>query len=68
MKTDALEYALTTTLSIVNKKNKVHLVIFHSHTFTIVVKIEKSGLSLFLFFFLIFILFSIYFPFSIFRI
>ena len=68
MKTDALEYALTTTLSIVNKKNKVHLVVFHSHTFTIVVKIEKSGLGLFLFFFLIFILFLIYFPFSIFRI
>jgi len=35
MKTDALDYALTTILSIVNEENKVHLVAFHSCTFTI---------------------------------
>ena len=36
MKTDALNYALATILSIVNKKNKIHLVAFHFHTFTMV--------------------------------
>jgi len=36
METDALDYALTTILSIVNKENKVHPVTFHSCTFTIV--------------------------------
>ena len=35
MKTDALDYALTAILSIVNKENKVHLVAFHSCTFII---------------------------------
>ncbi len=34
METDVLDYALTAILSIVNKDNKVHLVAFHSHTFT----------------------------------
>ena len=34
MKTDALDYALATILSIVNKDNKVYPVTFHSHTFT----------------------------------
>ena len=34
MKTDALDYALTAILSIVNKDNEVHLVAFHSCTFT----------------------------------
>jgi len=33
METDALDYALATILSIVNK---VHLVAFHSYTFTVV--------------------------------
>ena len=36
METGALDYALTTILSIVDKENEVHLVTFHSHTFTIV--------------------------------
>ena len=36
METDASDYALTTVLSIVNKKNQVYLVTFHSCTFTIV--------------------------------
>ena len=36
VKTDALDYALTAILSIVNEDNKVHLVAFHSHTFTVV--------------------------------
>ena len=35
MKTDALDYALTTILSIVNEENEVHLVTFHSYTFII---------------------------------
>jgi len=35
VETDASDYALTTILSIVNEENKVHLVAFHSHTFTI---------------------------------
>jgi len=34
MKTNASDYALATILSIVNKENKVHLVTFHSCTFT----------------------------------
>ena len=34
METDALDYAFVTILSIVNKENEVHLVIFHSYTFT----------------------------------
>jgi len=34
MKTDASDYTLTTILSIINEENKVHLVAFHSHTFT----------------------------------
>ena len=32
MKTDALDYALTAILSIVNDDNEIHLVVFHSHT------------------------------------
>ena len=36
METDTLNYALVTILSIVNKDNEVHLVAFHSHTFTAV--------------------------------
>ena len=36
METDALNYALATILSIVNGKNKIHLVAFHSYTFTMV--------------------------------
>ena len=36
METDALDYALATILSIVNKENEVHLVAFHSYTFTVV--------------------------------
>jgi len=36
METDALDYALTAILFIVNKKNEVHPVTFHSHTFTVV--------------------------------
>ena len=35
METDALDYALTIILSIVNKENEVHSVTFHSHTFTV---------------------------------
>ena len=35
VETDTLDYALTAILSIVNEENKVHLVTFHSHTFTI---------------------------------
>jgi len=34
METDALDYALTAILSIVNKENEVHPVAFHSCTFT----------------------------------
>jgi len=30
-----LDYTLTVILSIVNEENEVHLVAFHSHTFTI---------------------------------
>ena len=36
MKTNALDYTLTVILSIVNEDNKVHLVAFHSYTFTTV--------------------------------
>ena len=36
METDASDYALTVILSIVNEENEVHLVAFHSCTFTIV--------------------------------
>ena len=34
METNALDYALTTILSIINEDNEVHLVAFHSYTFT----------------------------------
>ena len=34
MKTNASDYALAAILSIVNDNNEVHLVAFHSHTFT----------------------------------
>ena len=34
METDASDYTLTAILSIINKDNEVHPVIFHSHTFT----------------------------------
>ena len=33
METDVLDYALTAILSIVNKNNEVHPVVFHSRTF-----------------------------------
>ena len=36
METDASDYVLTAILSIVNEENEVHLVSFHSHTFTMV--------------------------------
>ena len=36
METDVLDYALTEILSIVNKENKVHSVIFHFYNFTAV--------------------------------
>jgi len=36
METDASDYVLTAILSIVNKENEVHPVIFHFYTFTIV--------------------------------
>jgi len=36
METDASDYTLTAILLIVNKENEVHLVAFHSYTFTIV--------------------------------
>ena len=35
VETDALDYTLTAIFSIVNKDNEVHLVAFHSHTFTV---------------------------------
>jgi len=35
VKTDALDYALATIFFIVNKDNKVHPVVFHSCTFTV---------------------------------
>ena len=34
METNALDYAPTVILSIVNEENEVHLVTFHSHIFT----------------------------------
>jgi len=36
VETDALDYALAAILSVVNKDNEVHLVVFHSCTFTVV--------------------------------
>jgi len=36
METNALDYALAAILSIVNEENEVHLVAFHSCTFTMV--------------------------------
>jgi len=36
VETDVSDYALTAILSIVNKENEVHLVSFHSCTFTMV--------------------------------
>ena len=36
METDALDYALTAILSIINEENEVHPVTFHSYTFTII--------------------------------
>ena len=36
MKTNASDYALAVILSIVNEDNEVHLVAFHSCTFTVV--------------------------------
>ena len=30
-----MNYALTTIISIINKENEFHLVVFHSHTFTV---------------------------------
>ena len=35
METDVSDYVLTVILSIVNKENEVHLVAFHSCTFTV---------------------------------
>ena len=35
METNALDYALAAILSIVNEENEVHLVTFHSCTFTV---------------------------------
>jgi len=35
METNTSDYALTAILSIVNKDNEVHLVTFHSCTFTV---------------------------------
>ena len=35
METDVSDYALAAILSIVNKDNEVHPVVFHSHTFTV---------------------------------
>ena len=36
METDASDYVLVAILSIINKENEVHLVAFHSYTFTTV--------------------------------
>ena len=36
VETDALDYALAAIISIVNEENEVHLVVFHSYTFTTV--------------------------------
>jgi len=51
METDALDYALTAILFIVNKENEVYPVAFHSCTFTmaelnLATLLERSGLSL----------------------
>ena len=35
METNALDYAFAAIFSIVNEENKVYLVVFYSHTFTI---------------------------------
>jgi len=35
VETDASDYALTAILFIFNEDNEVHLVVFHSHTFTV---------------------------------
>ena len=35
VETDTSDYALAAILSIVNKENEVHPVVFHSHTFTV---------------------------------
>ena len=35
METNALNYALTAIFFIVNEDNEVHLVVFHSRTFTV---------------------------------
>ena len=43
METDASDYAFTTILSIVNEKNKVHLITFYFCTF-IVVELNYSTL------------------------
>jgi len=36
VETNALDYTLTTILSIVNEENEVHLMAFHSCTFTVI--------------------------------
>ena len=53
MKTDTLDYALATILSIVNEDNEVHLVAFHSHTFTTVLW-DTLDINNFYFLFLLF--------------
>ena len=35
METNISDYALAAILSIVNEENEVHLLVFHSHTFTV---------------------------------
>jgi len=35
METDTLDYTLAVILFIINEDNEVHLVTFHSHTFTV---------------------------------
>jgi len=36
VETDASDYALAAILYIINEDNEIHLVAFHSHTFTVV--------------------------------
>ena len=36
METNILDYTFTVILSIINEENEVHLVAFHSHTFSVV--------------------------------
>ena len=36
METNVLDYTFTVILSIINEENEVHLVAFHSHTFSVV--------------------------------